>query len=75
MNLDLIPIRRHMNADNSCLFSSIAYLIDHKNFNESSSIKFRMMIPEYLINNELEDVILDFTSNFGITGFPCKSTS
>lgn len=63
MNLDLIPIRRHMNADNSCLFSSIAYLIDHKNFNESSSIKFRMMIPEYLINNELEDVILDCPKN------------
>ena len=31
MNHDLIPIRRYVDADNSCLFSSIAYLIDPKN--------------------------------------------
>jgi ubiquitin thioesterase OTU1 len=63
MDSDLIPMRRYMNADNSCLFSSIAYLIDHKNFDETSSLKFRMMIPEYLINNDLKDVILDCPKN------------
>ena len=63
MNLDLIPIRRYMNADNSCLFSSIAYLINPIEFNESSSLKYRMMIAEYLISNQLNDLYLDKPKN------------
>ena len=55
----LKPIRRFVDADNSCLFSSIAYLTDKKNFNESSSGKHRMMIVEYLLHNEFEDFLLD----------------
>lgn len=54
-----IPIRRYVDADNSCLFSSIAYLIDRKNFNETSSISYRNMIVEYLCNNEFEEALLD----------------
>ena len=63
MNQDLIPIRRYVDADNSCLFSSIAYLIDPKNFSETSSYKYRYMIAEYLMNNKLNDVILDKPQN------------
>jgi len=58
-----IPIRRYVDADNSCLFSSIAYLIDKKNFNESSSIIYRNMIVEYLCNNEFEESLLDLPKN------------
>ena len=66
MNQDLIPIRRYVDADNSCLFSSIAYLIDPKNFNMTSSYKYRYMIAEYLMNNKLDDVILDKPQNIYI---------
>lgn len=58
-----IPIRRYVDADNSCLFSSIAYLIDKKNFNESSSIIYRNMIVEYLCNNDFEESFLDLPKN------------
>ena len=57
--MDLIPIRRYVDADNSCLFSSIAYLLDRKNFNEQSSSKYRMMIVEYLNNNSFDEALLD----------------
>jgi len=58
-----IPIRRYVDADNSCLFSSIAYLLDRKNFNESSSLIYRNMIVEYLCNNVSEDAFLDLPKN------------
>jgi ubiquitin thioesterase OTU1 len=61
--MTLIPIRRYVDSDNSCLFSSIAYLIDHEKFNETSSYKYRLMIAEYLINNNLDNVILDLPKN------------
>ncbi len=56
---DLQPIRREVDADNSCLFSSIAYLIDRANFGESSSLKFRNIIVEYLLDNEFDSNLLD----------------
>jgi len=56
---DTIAIRREVDADNSCLFSSIAYLIDRKNFNDTSPILYRNMIVEYLINNEFDESLLD----------------
>lgn len=58
-NDDLHPIRREVDADNSCLFSSIAYLIDRANFGESSSLKFRNIIVEYLLDNEFDSNLLD----------------
>ena len=63
MDLDLIPIRRYVNSDNSCLFSSIAYLTDTKNFNDTSSYKYRSMIAEYLLSNYIEDGILGKPKN------------
>jgi len=58
-----LPIRRYVDADDSCLFSSIAYLYDRKNFNESSSLIYRNMIVEYLCNNEFEESLLDLPKN------------
>lgn len=58
-NDDLQPIRREVDADNSCLFSSIAYLLDKGNFNESSSLKFRQIIIDYLLDNKFNDNLLD----------------
>lgn len=55
----LIPIRRYVDADNSCLFTSIAYLSDRKNFNDTSSSIYRNMIVEYLFNNEFDESLLE----------------
>jgi ubiquitin thioesterase OTU1 len=57
--MDLKPIRRYVDADNSCLFSSIAYLLEKEEFNESSSGKYRYMIVEYLLNNVFDNSLLD----------------
>ena len=46
------PIQRYVNSDNSCLFSSISYLIDKSNFNENSSIIYRFEICDYIKNND-----------------------
>jgi len=58
-NDDLHPIRREVDADNSCLFSSIAYLIDRENFGETSSLKFRQIIIDYLLDNKFDETLLD----------------
>ena len=59
-NIDnLHPIRREVDADNSCLFSSIAYLIDRDNFNESASLRFRQIIIDYLLDDKFDSNLLD----------------
>jgi len=52
-------IRRQVDADNSCLFTSIAYLTDKKNFNQNSSSQYRLMIVDYLLNNTFDESLLD----------------
>ena len=54
----LIPIRRLVDADNSCLFSSIAYLNEINNFNTFSSLRYRNIIVEYLLNNNFDESLL-----------------
>jgi ubiquitin thioesterase OTU1 len=56
---DLHPIRREVDADNSCLFSSVAYLIDRANFGEQSSLKFRQIIIDYLLDDKFDSTLLD----------------
>lgn len=56
---ELQPIRREVDADNSCLFSSIAYLLDRSNFNEDSSLKFRQIIINYLLDDLFDVNLLD----------------
>ena len=55
---ELKPIRRLVDADNSCLFSSIAYLTNRQHYNEESSLFYRNMIVEYLFNNEFDEALL-----------------
>lgn len=55
----LKAIRRHVDADHSCLFTSIAYLTNKKDFNENSSSKYRQMIVDYLLNNIFDESLLD----------------
>jgi len=52
-------LKRNVDADHSCLFSSIAYLTDRANFDETSSAKYRNMIVEYLKSNDDFDALLD----------------
>ena len=55
---DTIAIRREVDADNSCLFSSIAYLIDRKNFNESDSISVKKIsLNNYIVKNFSNDTL------------------
>jgi ubiquitin thioesterase OTU1 len=56
---DLHPIRREVDADNSCLFSSVAYLIDRCNFNEEASLRFRQIIIDYLLDDNFDVNLLD----------------
>ena len=46
MDIDLVPIRRYVDADNSCLFTSIAYLMDPSKLCETSKYEYRsILIP------------------------------
>ena len=58
-------IRRQVDADNSCLFTSIAYLTDKKNFNQNSSSQYRLMIVDYLLNNTKLDTASSSRHGFG----------
>ena len=49
--MELFPIRRYVDADNSCLFSSIAYLINKDNFCSSSNLIYRLLIVDYIKDN------------------------
>ena len=51
-------IRRDVDHDHSCLFSSVAYLTDRANYNEDSAKKYRNLIVDYILNNEVEESCL-----------------
>jgi len=57
-NTEIIPIRRRVDRDHSCLFSSVAYLTDRQNFNDKSSTNYRGMIVTYLLTNDVEESCL-----------------
>jgi ubiquitin thioesterase OTU1 len=57
--MELQVIRREVDADNSCLFSSIAYLIDRENFQQDSGLKFRQIIIDYLLSDKFDQSLLD----------------
>lgn len=56
--MEFLPIRRFVDSDNSCLFSCIAYLNDKENFNENSGMIYRLMIVDYINNNDIKEEIL-----------------
>lgn len=43
---NLIPFVREIDADNSCLFSSIGYLVDREHFNNGTSQKLRQIVHD-----------------------------
>ena len=53
------PLRRFVDSDNSCLFSSIGYLIDNNNFNDTTKLQYRQLLVNYLESTKLEEGILE----------------
>lgn len=56
--MEVLPHRRYVDADNSCLFSSIAYLLDKDNFNISSSLIYRLIIVDHIKENNIDESML-----------------
>jgi hypothetical protein len=56
--MELVAIRREVDADNSCLFSSIAYLIDREHFAADSGLKFRQIIVDYLLSDKFDNIFI-----------------
>jgi len=52
------PTRRYVDADNSCLYSSIGYLLDHNNFNNLTKYQYRQLLANFLINKNIEDSLV-----------------
>ncbi len=48
------PTRRFVDADNSCLFASIGYNLDHRNFSEITGLQYRQLLGQYLESNEVD---------------------
>jgi ubiquitin thioesterase OTU1 len=55
----MISIRRNVDADNSCLFSSLSYLLERNNYDDTSKFRFRSMIINILENTTNSDNILE----------------
>ena len=52
------PTRRYVDSDNSCLFSSIGYNLDHKNFSEMTKYQYRQLLVNYLESTNLKEGLL-----------------
>lgn len=68
------PVRRFVDSDNSCLFSSIGYLIDNKNFSETTKYQYRQLLVNYLESNNLEAGILEIPKEDYIENIQNPST-
>ena len=55
---DLIPIRRFVDADNSCLFSSIGYLMEPAQFDNTTSLKVRQTVVNNIKINKKYDITI-----------------
>jgi ubiquitin thioesterase OTU1 len=58
LTMDLEPIRRLMDADHSCLFNTIAYLVDRYEFNKTSAMKMRQLIVHHIETTNFDESIL-----------------
>ena len=52
------PTRRFVDSDNSCLFSSIGYLIDNKNFDETTKLQYRQLLTNHIEDNNVDIAML-----------------
>ena len=48
------PLRRFVDADNSCLFSSIGYLLDNDQFTETTKLQYRQILATYIQDNTFD---------------------
>jgi len=53
------PMRRRVDADHSCLFSSLAYLLDRADFDENSKNIWRNKIIEFIKHNDFPEGYFD----------------
>lgn len=68
------PTRRYVDADNSCLFSSIGYLIDNKNFSETTRLQYRQLLANYLEGITIDAVTLGMSKEEYIESIQNPST-
>lgn len=68
------PVRRFVDSDNSCLFSSIGYLIDNKNFSETTKYQYRQLLVNYLEDNNVEAGMLEIPKEDYIENIQNPST-
>lgn len=68
------PLRRFVDADNSCLFSSIGYLIDSEQFSETTKIQYRQIIATYVQENTFEEGLFPTSKEDYITNIINPST-
>ncbi len=57
------PTRRYVDPDNSCLFSSVGYNLDHRNFSDITSLQYRQLLAQYLEANEIDKNLLEIPKN------------
>lgn len=53
------PTRRYVDADNSCLFSSVGYNLDHRNFSDITGLQYRQLLSQYLESSEIDKNMLE----------------
>lgn len=68
------PTRRFVDSDNSCLFSSIGYLVDNKNFNETTKLQYRQLLTNYIEDNNVDIAILGMSKEAYINNIQHPST-
>ena len=68
------PLRRFVDSDNSCLFSSIGYLIDNKNFSETTKLQYRQLLVNYLEDTEIDNSIFEIPKKDYIENIQNPST-
>lgn len=57
------PVRRYVDADNSCLFSSVGYLLDHNNFSETTKLQYRQLLSNHLESITIEEATLGMSKD------------
>ena len=68
------PTRRFVDSDNSCLFSSIGYLIDNKNFNETTKLQYRQLLTNFIEDNNVDIAMLGMSKEEYINNIQNPST-
>ena len=57
------PLRRFVDADNSCLFSSIGYLLDNDQFSETTKLQYSQILATYIQDNIFEAGLFEISKD------------